>query len=88
LYERKQKRVQQQFALCEHQNDKPPLSWKTLLDGYLPDYLYELGRLDNTRPFAELERISRVNDRSHAAGEDAAFLRRIREGLPNPRVMP
>ena len=64
------------------------MSWKVLLSGYVPDYLYELGRLDKTRSFVELERISRVNERAHAAGEDAAFSRRIREGLPNPGVMP
>jgi len=68
--------------------ESPPLSWKVLLSGYVPDYLYELGRLDNTKPFVELERISRVNQRSHAAGADAAFSQRIREGLPKPSVMP
>ncbi|MGH7873471.1 MAG: DUF4105 domain-containing protein, partial [Candidatus Binatia bacterium] len=35
----------------------PPLSWKVLLSGYVPEYLYELGRLDKTRSFAELERV-------------------------------
>jgi hypothetical protein len=68
--------------------ESPPLSWKVLLSGYVPDYLYELGRLDNTKPFVELERISRVNQRSHAAGADAAFSQRIREGLPKPSVTP
>ena len=68
--------------------ESPPMSWKILLSGYVPDYLYELGRLDNTKPFAELERISRVNERAHAAGADAAFSQRIREGLPKPGVMP
>ncbi len=68
--------------------ESPPMSWKILLSGYVPDYLYELGRLDKTRSFAELERISRVNERAHAAGADAAFSQRIREGLPNPGVMP
>jgi len=68
--------------------ESPPLSWKVLLSGYVPDYLYELGRRDNTKPFVELERISRVNQRSHAAGADAAFSQRIREGLPKPSVMP
>ena len=29
--------------------ESPPMSWKVLLSGYVPDYLYELGRLDNTR---------------------------------------
>lgn len=64
--------------------ESPPLSWKVLLSGYVPDYLYELGRLDTTKPFAELEKISRVNDRAHVADKDAAFSQRIREGLPVP----
>jgi hypothetical protein len=68
--------------------ESPPMSWKVLLSGYVPDYLYELGRLDNTRPFLDLERISRVNERAHAAGADATFSQRIREGLPNPSVIP
>jgi hypothetical protein len=68
--------------------ESPPLSWKILLSGYVPDYLYELGRLDTTHSFVELERLSRVNERAHTAGADAAFSRRIREGLPNPGVMP
>jgi hypothetical protein len=68
--------------------ESPPMSWKILLSGYVPDYLYELGRLDNTRPFAQLERLSRVNERAHAAGADAAFSQRIRQGLPKPAPLP
>lgn len=62
----------------------PPWSWKVLLSGYLPSYLYGLGRVDTTRPFAELERLSLVNGRAHAAEQDPAFSQRIREGLPAP----
>jgi hypothetical protein len=58
------------------------MSWKLLLSGYVPDYLYELGRLDNSRPFAELEKISHVTARAHAADKDEAFSQRLREGLP------
>ena len=29
--------------------ESPPMSWKVLLSGYVPDYLYELGRLDTAR---------------------------------------
>jgi hypothetical protein len=64
------------------------MSWKVLLSGYVPDYLYELGRLDTARPFAELEKLSLVNARAHAADRDPAFSQRIRVGLPNPSVMP
>ena len=63
--------------------ESPPFSWKILLSGYVPDYLYELGRLDTTRPFVELERISLVNTRAHAADRDPAFSQRIRRGYPD-----
>jgi len=65
--------------------EHPPLSWKIVLSGYVPDYSYELGRLDTSRPFPELERMSRVNDRARAADKDPAFSQRIREGLPIPK---
>lgn len=64
--------------------ESPPWSWKILLSGYLPEYLYEIGRLDTTLPFPELERLSHVNARAHAADRDVEFSRRIREGLPVP----
>ena len=64
--------------------ESPPLSWKVLLSGYVPDYLYELGRLDTTKPFSELEELSHINARAHAADKAPAFSQRIREGLPKP----
>ena len=68
--------------------ESPPMSWKVLLSGYVPEYLYELGRIDTTRPFAQLERLSHVNERAHAADRDPAFSQRIREGLPMPLPLP
>ena len=59
--------------------NSPPWSWKILLPGFVPQYVYELGRLDRTRPFAELERRAWVNERAHAAERDPAFSQRIRE---------
>jgi hypothetical protein len=64
--------------------ESPPMSWKILLSGYVPDYLYELGRLDTSRSLADLEKVSHVNQRAHAADKDPAFSQRIREGLPMP----
>jgi hypothetical protein len=60
------------------------MSWKVLVSGYVPDYLYELGRLDTSKPFAELVKLSHVNRRAHEADKDPAFSQRIREGLPIP----
>ena len=59
-------------------------SWKVLLSGYAPLYAYERGRLDQSIPFEELKKRSHINERARAAGEDPAFSRRIREGLPRP----
>jgi hypothetical protein len=59
---------------------------KVLLSGYVPDYLYELGRIDTSRPFAELEKLAHVNARAHAAVNDPVFSQRIREGLPMPAL--
>ena len=67
--------------------ESPPMSWKILLSGYVPDYLYELERIDTSRPFPELEKLSHVNERAHAADQDPAFSQRIREGLPLPEAM-
>ena len=60
----------------------PPWSWKILLSGYVPQYVYELGRMDTSVPFAELERRSRVNERAHGAERDPAFSQRIRAKTP------
>jgi len=68
--------------------ESPPMSWKVLLSGYVPDYLYELGRIDTTKPFADLEKLSRVNERAHAADKDASFSQRLRLGLPKPAPLP
>lgn len=59
------------------------MSWKILLSGYVPDYLYEIGGLDTTKPFAELEKLSHVNQRAHAAEKNPAFSRLSEKGYPN-----
>ena len=68
--------------------ESPPMSWKVLLSGYVPDYLYELGRIDTAKPFADLEKLSRVNERAHAADKDASFSQHLRQGLPKPAPLP
>jgi hypothetical protein len=60
----------------------PPWSWKVLLSGHLPEYAFELGRLDPGRPFPELQSLSRINDRARAADGAPDFSRRIREAPP------
>ena len=57
-------------------------SWKVLLSGHVPEYLYELGRLDASLPFEALKEQSRINDAARAAGDAEDFSRQIRAGLP------
>jgi hypothetical protein len=63
-----------------------PLSWKILVSGWVPEYLYELGRIDTSLPFPELQRRSLVNDAAHAADKAEDFSRRIRIGLPGMAI--
>jgi uncharacterized protein DUF4105 len=59
-----------------------PFSWKILVSGYLPEYLYEAGRLDTSVPFPELQRRSLIK----VTDGDADFSRAIRAGLLLTRV--
>ncbi len=55
-----------------------PFSWKILASGYVPEYLYQAGRLDTSMPFSELQRRVHVNARAQAADAAADFSQRIR----------
>jgi Domain of unknown function (DUF4105) len=59
-----------------------PFSWKVLASGYVPEYLYETGRLDTRVPFAELQRRAHVNARAQAADAAPDFSKRIRMEAP------
>ena len=59
-----------------------PLSWKILASGYVPSYLYDVGRLEKSLSFAELQQRSHINARAQAADQAPDFSRRIRAGLP------
>jgi len=60
-----------------------PFSWKILASGYVPQYLYEQGRLvDGGLPFAELQQRALVNPRAQQADTAPDFSTRIRQGLP------
>ncbi|MGZ8191724.1 MAG: Lnb N-terminal periplasmic domain-containing protein [Methylococcaceae bacterium] len=61
-----------------------PFSWKILLSGYVPEYLYESGRLDTRIPFLELQQQAHINSRAQAADKADDFSTRIREVSENP----
>jgi len=59
-------------------------TWKILLSGYTPQYVYELGGLDTSLPFEMLRKIGFINERADRAGNDPGSSEKIREGLPMP----
>lgn len=59
-------------------SDHLPFSWKILLSGYLPEYLYESGRLARRLPFAELQRQANITLLAKTADRSADFSRQIR----------
>jgi hypothetical protein len=63
-----------------------PLNWRLLVNGYLPELLYQRGGLDTKLPFAELNAVSNIDLRAKDADQAPDFSARIREGLPNPRA--
>jgi Domain of unknown function (DUF4105) len=72
------------WFLARFYPDHVPYSWKILLSGYLPEYLYEQGRLDTSVPFEELRRRAYINPRAQEADQAADFSRRIRAEPPPP----
>ena len=58
--------------------EHPPFSWKILVSGYVPQYLYETGKLDTRLPFAELQRSAYVNLQAKRADGAPDFSQRIR----------
>jgi len=63
------------------------IDWRILVNGFLDEMAYERGMLDTRLPFAELKRISRINARARAIGDDPDFSQRIRDGLPVPEAV-
>jgi len=55
-----------------------PFSWKILLSGYLPEYLYESGRFDQQLSFAEVKDRAHVNPLIKGQEISSSFSRIIR----------
>ena len=66
----------------KHIGSARPWDWQLLLNGTIAERAYDLKQIDTSLPFAELKRLSHINERARAADRDPAFSSRIREGLP------
>jgi Domain of unknown function (DUF4105) len=59
-----------------------PLSYRLLFSGYLPEYVYRVGALDQRYPLEELRARGRITDRAKAADRSEFFSADIRQGIP------
>jgi hypothetical protein len=59
-------------------------TWKILLSGYVPEYLYETETLMLGMPLEEIMAKSLVNERAKTYRDDPNFSQLIREGVPHP----
>ncbi|MEX0350216.1 MAG: DUF4105 domain-containing protein [Paracoccaceae bacterium] len=64
--------------------DTVPMDWRILVNGYLPEYAYELGVLDTRLSFQELQDRAHISDRARAAGITKDYSQTIRQSVPNP----
>jgi hypothetical protein len=74
--------------LVVHANpDAPHFDWRLIANGYGDELLYERGNVETRIPFVELKARGRVNAKAKAADLDPLFSLRIREGVPDPRLL-
>jgi len=65
--------------------DHLPFSWKILLSGYVPEYLYQSGRLNTQLPFEQLQQQAHINSVAQTADHSADFSQLIRAGIEKPK---
>jgi hypothetical protein len=67
-----------------------PWSYRLLLTGYLPAYVYRVGGLDHRFTLEELRTLGRITDRAKLADRSDTFSADIREGIPriDPKDLP
>jgi hypothetical protein len=59
-----------------------PLDYRLILSGYLPEYVYRVGGLDQRYSLQELRAQGRITDRAKKADRSDAFSADIRQGIP------
>ncbi len=70
------------FHMLERTVGHLPFSYRLLLSGYLPEYVYAVGGLDMRYSLAQLRSFGRITARARAADNSADFSAAIRRGIP------
>lgn len=61
-----------------------PADWRVLVNGYFPEYLYELNAMNDKISFEELRTLGYISERARAQGLNEGFSQAIRMGVPSP----
>lgn len=64
--------------------DQVPLDWRVLANGYLPEYAWEQGVLDQNRSVEDLRALGSITPIAQAHGVSPDYSAMIREGVPSP----
>src|SRR5882672_5038960 len=59
-----------------------PLSYRLIFSGYLPEYVYRVGGLDQRYSIEELRSLGRISERAKESDRSEAFSADIRRGIP------
>ena len=59
-----------------------PLSYRLVFAGYLPEYVYRVGGLDQRYSLQELRALGRITDRAKKSDRSDTFSADIRQGIP------
>lgn len=70
------------YHMMKHIVGHLPLDYRLLLSGYLPEYVYRVGGLDNRFPLAQLRERGRITERAKLADRSETFSADIRRGIP------
>lgn len=72
------------ILMARHIGAKLPLDWRLLINGYIPEYLYERGALDTDVSLDTLFRLGEITERANSIGLNEGYSAAIRDGVPAP----
>lgn len=72
------------IQLARHAGINLPLSWRVIVNGYFPEYLYNHGGMNTAFSIEELYRLGNITERAQAVGLTEGYSEAIREGVPTP----
>jgi hypothetical protein len=76
------------YHMMQHIVGYLPMDYRLLLSGYIPEYVYRVGGLDNRYSLAELRARGRITERAKKADRSDSFSADIRQGIPAVTDLP